>query len=125
MTVGTQSQPVVTAPSIAVTGPVEGASVSATVNLTVNAAATSPATVVGVQYLLDGNPLGSQQATPPFSFSWTVGSTPAGSHRITAQATDSTGSIGTAPVVTVTVPPAGLPGGFAVDQTVTGPATAP
>ncbi|HEY4990778.1 MAG TPA: Ig-like domain-containing protein, partial [Nakamurella sp.] len=118
VTVGAQTHPVVTAPSIAITGPVEGASVSGTVDLTVNTAATSPATVVGVQYLLDGNPLGSRQTTAPFSFSWTVGSTTAGSHRITAQATDSTGSIGTAPVVTVTVPPAGLPGGFAVDQTV-------
>lgn len=118
VTVGAQTQPTVTPPSVTITNPAPGASVTGTVTLSVAASAAAPATVSSVQYLLDGNPLGGPQ-TAPFSYPWTVGSTPTGSHRLSAQATDSTGSIATAPVVQVNVPSSGGTTGFAVDRTLT------
>lgn len=119
VSVGTQTHPAVIPPTIRLTSPVDGASVSGTVNLSVNVAATAPATVSSVQYLLDGNPLGGPQTAAPYSYAWAVGSTPVGNHRLSAQVTDSSGTIATAPVETVNVPQAQLPPGFTVDQTVT------
>ena len=104
VTVGSQTHPTVTPPTVAVTNPVPGSTVSGTVNLSATASATSPATVTSVQYLLDGTPLGGPQTTAPYSYAWTVGSTPAGTHRLAAQATDSAGNVATATVVSVNVP---------------------
>ena len=104
VTVGAQSHPSITPPAVAVTNPSPGSTVSGTVNVTATASATSPATVTSVQYLLDGNPLGGPQTTAPYQYAWTVGSTPPGTHRLAAQATDSAGDVSTAPVVSVNVP---------------------
>jgi hypothetical protein len=103
VTVGAQTHPVITPPTVAVTSPTAGASVAGTVTLTAAASATSPATVASVQYLLDGNPLGAPLTTAPYSYSWTVGSTAAGTHRLSARATDSAGNVRTAAVVPVKV----------------------
>ena len=119
VTVGPQTHPVITPPTVAVAGPPPGSGVSGSVTLSVTAAATAPATVTAVQYLLDGDPLGAPRITAPYDYTWTVGSTPPGSHRLSAQVTDSTGAVGTAPVLIVTVTPSIPPTGFGVDQSIT------
>ncbi|CAM5399753.1 Ig-like domain-containing protein [Leifsonia shinshuensis] len=119
VTVGAQTRPATAPPSVRVTSPAAGSSVSGTVPLTVTATANAPASVASVQYLLDGSPLGPALTAAPFGFSWTVGSTPPGPHRLSARVTDTTGLMDTAPVDAITVAPPPLPSGLAVDQTVT------
>jgi hypothetical protein len=101
-----QTHPVTTPPTVSLTGPSPGAQVSGSVTLTASASATAPATVASVQFLLDGQTLGSPIAAPPFAYTWTVGSTPPGGHMLSARATDSDGNVATAtPVSVVVVPP--------------------
>ena len=98
-----QTQPVVTPPVATLTSPANGSSVSGTVILQASASAAAPASVASVQFLLDGLPLGPAQTTAPYSFAWTVGSTPLGTHLLSARIRDTSGIIGTAPVERVTV----------------------
>jgi hypothetical protein len=103
VTVVSQTNPGTTPPSVAVTSPASGASVSGTVTLTASASAAAPAMITSVQFLLDGANLGSPVTTAPYSYSWTVGSTALGSHNLSARATDSSGNVATAPTVPITV----------------------
>lgn len=103
VTVVSQGTPVAPPPSISITNPAAGSSVSGTVALQAAASATAPATVASVQFLLDGQPLGSPVTSAPYIFNWTVGSTSAGSHTLSARVTDSNGSINTAAPVTISV----------------------
>ena len=103
VTVVSQTNPGTTPPSVAVTSPASGASVSGTVTLTASASATAPATITSVQFLLDGANLGSPVTTAPYSYSWNVGSTALGSHNLSARVTDSSGNVATAPTVPITV----------------------
>ena len=73
-----------TPPTVALTAPAAGATVSGTVNVTANA--SDNVGVVGVQFLLDGANLGVEDTTAPYSVAWnTVGSTN-GTHTLTARA---------------------------------------
>jgi len=119
VTVLSQTSPVVTPPTVALTSPASGSSVSGTVTLQATAAATAPARVASVQYLLDGEPLGAPVTAAPYSFSWAVGSTPLGTHQLSARVTDTDGSMGTAPVDSVTVVSPSGPAQPVVDQSVT------
>jgi len=119
VTVLSQASPVVTPPVVALTSPADGSSVSGTVTLQATASATAPAAVASVQYLLDGQPLGAPVTAAPYTFSWVVGSTPPGAHRLSARVTDTSGNLGTAPVRSVTVVSSGGSGGPALDQSVT------
>jgi hypothetical protein len=83
--------------------------VSGTVTLQASASATAPATVTSVQFLLDGLPLGGAIPSAPYTYTWTVGSTPLGTHTISAQVTDSSGNVATAQAVSVTVVSSGPP----------------
>jgi Bacterial Ig domain/Lysyl oxidase len=103
VTVLSQTRPTVTPPEVTLTSPEGGSSVSGTVILQASAAATAPATVTSVQFLLDGQPLGPPQTSPPYTYAWDVGTTTLGTHRLSAQVTDSSGGMSTAPVETVTV----------------------
>jgi hypothetical protein len=105
VTVLSQTNPVTNPPSASVTSPIRGAKVSGTVAVEATAAATSPRTVTSVQFVLDGQPLGGPVTTAPYRYIWTVGSTPAGTHRLSAQVTDSSGNIRTAQPVTINVVP--------------------
>jgi Bacterial Ig domain/Lysyl oxidase len=98
-----QSNPGTSPPTVSMTRPADGASVSGTVQLQASASAASPATVTSVQFLLDGQPLGSPVTTSPYTYDWTVGSTPLGSHTLSARVTDSNGNVATASAITVTV----------------------
>ena len=110
VTVLSQTHPVTTPPTVSLTSPAPGADVSRQVTLRASLSATAPATVASVQFLLDGQPLGSPVTAAPYTYTWTVGSTPAGDHLLSARAEDSDGNLGTAtpvPVVVVQGPPSG------------------
>ena len=69
----------------------------------VSANATDNVGVVGVRFLLDGQPLGQEDLTAPFSINWDTTTVPNGTHTLTAEARDSAGNVGTSPPVLVDV----------------------
>jgi hypothetical protein len=71
------------------------------VNVTANA--SGPAGVVGVQFLLDGAPLGGEDMAAPYSVSWNTTTASAGAHTLTAVARDAAGNRTTSTAVGVTV----------------------
>jgi hypothetical protein len=109
VTVLSQTNPGTSPPTVSMTAPANGANVSGTVLLQASASATAPATVTSVQFLLDGQPLGSPVTTSPYSYNWTVGSTSLGNHTLSARVTDSNGDVATATPVTVDVVSGGPP----------------
>jgi len=96
-----QGKPEVTPPTATLTSPAAGTTVSGTTTL--SATATGPSSIASVQFLLDGQPIGAPVTSPPYTISWPAGSTTPGKHFLSARATDSEGSVGTAPDVPVTV----------------------
>jgi len=102
-----------TLPSVSISAPTAGATVSSTV--TVTATASDNVGVLGVQFKLDGVNLGAEDATSPYSTSWNTTTTSNGSHTLTAVARDAAGNQKTSGGVTVTVsntlPPPPPPGG--------------
>ena len=106
-----------TAPSVALTSPGAGATVSGSVAVAANA--TDNVAVVGVQFKIDGGNLGAEDTTAPYSVSWSSGNVPNGAHNVTAVARDAAGNTSTsqrtvtvsndktAPVVGLTNPASG------------------
>src|SRR2546429_9367487 len=90
-----------TPPTVALTAPAPGASVSGTV--TVSATATDNVGVVGVQFQLDGVNLGTEDTTAPYSLSWDTALVTPGAHSVSAVARDAAAHTATA-AVSVTVP---------------------
>ena len=90
-----------TPPTVALTAPVTGTTVSGTV--TVSAGAADNVGVAGVQFKLDGTNLGAEVTAPPYAVTWNTTTTAAGAHTLTAAARDAAGNIGTSAGVTVTV----------------------
>lgn len=89
-------------PVVTLTAPVNGSTVSGTV--TVSATATDNVGVVGVQFLLNGAPLGAEDTTSPYSIAWDSTSVPnGGPYQLSARARDAAGNQGTSPSVSVTV----------------------
>ena len=98
----TPTAPDTTAPTVSVTAPAAGATVSgAAVSLTANAA--DNVGVVGVQFKVDGTNVGTEDTTSPYAVSWNSTSVANGSHNITAVARDAAGNITTSTAVAVTV----------------------
>jgi len=117
----TTPAPDTTSPTASLTAPAAGAVVSGTV--TVSANASDDVGVVGVQFLLDGAPLGAEDTAAPYSISWDTRTTSNGVHSLSARARDAAGNTGTSSssrTVTVsnTAPPApaGLVAGWAFDD---------
>ena len=79
-----------TAPTVSVTGPANGATVSGTVNLA--ATASDNDGVAGVQFLVDGVALGAEDTSSPYSVSWNTTEVANGSHTLTARARDAAGN---------------------------------
>jgi hypothetical protein len=77
------------APTVSLTAPANGATVSGSINVT--ATASDNVGVVGVQFRLDGNTLGSEDVSSPYSVSWTTNGTSNGGHQLTATARDAAG----------------------------------
>jgi hypothetical protein len=92
--------PDATPPTVSLTTPVAGATLSGIT--TVSASAADDVAVVGVRFTLDGVNLGAEDTTAPYAISWNTLSAPNGSHTLTAVARDAAGNLGSA-TVTVTV----------------------
>jgi hypothetical protein len=91
-----------TPPAVNVTAPTSGATVSGSgVVLTANA--SDNVGVAGVQFKVDGNNVGSEVTSSPYSVTWNSIATTNGSHVITAVARDSANNSTTSSPVTVTV----------------------
>src|SRR5258705_446253 len=93
--------PDTTPPSVSITAPASGATVSGTTSVT--ASASDNVGVVGVQFRLDGSNLGAEDTTAPYSVSWNTTTTGNGSHTLTAVARDAAGNVSPVSAVTVTV----------------------
>jgi hypothetical protein len=91
------------APAVTLKGPASGATVSQSVTL--QASASDNVGVVGVQFLLDGVPLGAEDTTAPYSFSWNTATATRGAHTLAARARDAAGNITTSTAQPVTVVP--------------------
>ncbi len=94
-----------TPPSVTITAPSTGTTVSGTVS--VSATASDNVAVAGVQFKLDGGNLGAEDTSFPYSVSWDTILTPNGTHTLVATARDASGNTKTSSSVTVTVSNAG------------------
>ena len=90
-----------TAPTVSLTAPATGSTVSGSVNLT--ATATDNLAVAKVQFQLNGAPLGSADTTSPYATSWDTTTVANGNYSLSAIATDTYGNATTSSTVTVTV----------------------
>ncbi|MGH8737393.1 MAG: Ig-like domain-containing protein [Burkholderiales bacterium] len=93
--------PDTTPPSVSISSPASGATVSGTINITANA--SDNVGVAGVQFQLDGANAGAEDTTAPYSVPWDTTKASDGSHTITAVARDAAGNRSTSAPVTVTV----------------------
>lgn len=88
-------------PTVSITLPTSGSTVSGTV--AVNANANDDIGIAGVQFKLDGGNLGAEDTFAPYSVSWNTATSTAGSHTLTAVARDIAGNTTVSSTVTVTV----------------------
>jgi len=96
------SSPDVTAPVVSVSAPAPGATVSGN-SVTVTATGSDNVGIAGIQFLLDGTALGTEDTTSPYSISWNTTTASSGSHTLRARARDAAGNVTTSSAVTVTV----------------------
>jgi hypothetical protein len=96
-----------TAPTVSLTAPAAGATVSGVVAVSANAA--DNIAVAGVQFKLDGANLGVEDTTSPYSLSWDSATISNGAHTLTAVARDAAGNTTTAAAVAVTTSNASAP----------------
>jgi len=90
-----------TPPTVSLSAPASGASVTGLVTVAANA--SDNVGVAGVQFRLDGASLGAENTSAPFGVSWTTTSAANGSHTLTAVARDAAGNYTTSTPITVTV----------------------
>ncbi|MFA6042788.1 MAG: Ig-like domain-containing protein, partial [Patescibacteria group bacterium] len=90
-----------TNPTVSITAPANGATVSGTLNVT--ASASDNVGVTGVQFMLDGANLGSEDTGTPYSVSWNTTGASNGSHTLTAVARDAANNTATATTINVTI----------------------
>jgi hypothetical protein len=88
-------------PAVAITAPVDMATVSGTT--TVTASASDDVGVTGVQFQVDGVDVGAEDTSAPFSLAWDTTATANGTHAVTAIASDAAGNETTSSAVTVTI----------------------
>ncbi len=95
------------APSVVLAEPADGGVIFGT-SIAVNATASDNDAVVGVQFTLDGNNLGAEDATAPYELTWDSASAPDGPHVLAAIARDRAGNSqqGIAAIVVDNTPPA-------------------
>jgi Bacterial Ig domain len=93
-------------PSVSITTPRGGATVSGTVTVAANAA--DNVGVAGVQFKRNGVNIGAEDTAVPYSVSWNTTTAAAGSHSLTAVARDAAGNTKTSAGVTVTVANGGV-----------------
>ncbi len=91
-----------TLPSVSISSPSQGSTVSGS-SVTVSASASDNVGVVGVQFKINGNNLGSEDTTAPYSVTWNTTTFSNASQSITAVARDSAGNTKTSSAVSVNV----------------------
>ncbi len=67
-----------------------------------SADATDDVGVIGVQFLLDGAPVGAEVTAAPYFINWNPSTVPAGVHTLAARARDAAGRQTTSAAVSVT-----------------------
>ncbi len=102
----------VTGPTVSLTAPTVGTSVSGTV--TVSANASDDVAVASVQFLLDGAPLLAEDTSAPYSISWSTLATSNGVHQLAARARDTGGNLTTTANTSITVANSSLTGAVAL-----------
>ena len=117
--IGSGTPPDTTAPTVSLTAPAAGASLSGTVAVT--ASATDNVGVAGVQFLLDGANLGAEVtgAGPTYTFNWNTTTATNGTHTLSARARDAAGNTAITNSVNVTVSntvSSGLLAGYSFNQ---------
>jgi hypothetical protein len=90
-----------TPPTVTISTPIDGATVSSFVGLSSTAA--DDIGVIGVQYKLDDVNLGAEVAATPYSYTWNTATAVNGAHTLTAVARDAAGHTTTSAPVHVTV----------------------
>jgi predicted secreted Zn-dependent protease len=90
-----------TAPTVAIANPTVNETLSDTVPVAANA--TDNVAIASVQFMLDGKPLGSPVTASPYAINWDTTTAAAGTHLLTAVATDTSGNRTTSAQVSVTV----------------------
>ena len=97
-----------TAPTVAITTPANGATVSGTIPIAANA--SDNVGVAGVQFKLNGANLGAEDTASPYSIGWDTTTVADGSYTVSAVARDAAGNVSQAAVVVTvantTTPPA-------------------
>ena len=90
-----------TKPTVSLTAPADGATVSGTVTISANA--SDNVGVVGVQFKVDGTNVGAEDTTAPYSIAWNSTTATNGTHTIRAVARDAAGNTRWSAVRSVTV----------------------
>src|SRR5206468_3669207 len=93
--------PDTTPPTVSLTAPANGATVSGTTTISANA--PDNVGVVGVQFRLDGANVGVEDTIAPYAIAWDTTTASDASHTLTAVARDAAGNTATAATITVTV----------------------
>lgn len=88
-------------PVVSITSPSSGATIAGSVSITANA--TDDIGVVGVQFLLNGVNLGSEDLSAPYSVAWNTAANTNGNYTLTARARDAVGNTTTSSPINVTV----------------------
>src|SRR5437867_1409588 len=89
---------------VTITSPADGSPVSGTIPVTASVTIVGALTVAGVQFKLDGNNLGAEDTSAPYSVPWNTTTASNGSHTLTAVAREGLlGTLWTSDPVTVTV----------------------
>ncbi len=118
---GPPPPPDTTPPTVSLTAPAAGATLSGTT--AVSATAGDDIAVAGVQFTLDGANLGAEDTGSPYSVSWNTTTATNGTHTLRAVARDAAGNTTTSAPVSVTVsntgtpPPAGLVAAYGFEET--------
>ncbi len=107
VTLTVATAPDTTAPTVSLSAPAAGATLSGTV--AVSAGAADAVGVTGVQFRLDGAPLGAEDTSAPYSVSWNTTGAANGAHTLTAVARDAAGNSATSAAVDVSVQNGGSP----------------
>ncbi len=94
--------PDTTAPTVSITSPASGATVSGTA-VTVTASAADETGVAGVRFFVGAMEIGVEDSAAPYQASWNTTTVADGSYTLTAVARDAAGNTRTSDAVTVTV----------------------
>ena len=100
-TLTTSAPPDTTSPTVSITSPSSGATVSATI--TVTASASDNVGVAGVQFLVDGANSGAEDSSSPYTRSLDTTTLSNGNHSLSAVARDAAGNRTTSAAISVTV----------------------